>query len=252
MDQIVPTNQEAAAASGGLVNLRDVGGLPLTGGGATRRGVLYRGDASYVGDMAPTTVSIWPPAHVVDLRTEREASKTAFEWPAGTVLHRSPLHEAAVPENIRAEGDIASLYRFILDEVPDRVAAASDVVTRASTGPVLVHCAAGKDRTGIVIAALLLSAGVEPAAVVADYVATAANMAALEQRWRKLGVRHANSAPLPWGWLLAPAEAMASVVERFTDHPGGAAGWLIDHGAGAEALDTFRNRLTAPTGERAA
>lgn len=249
-------NQPSAAELGAgtaldrLVNLRDLGGLPLAGGGVTRAGVLYRGDASYRGDQAPVTVPTWPPAVVVDLRTEREASRIGYDWPEGTILHRSPLHEAAVPENIRATGGLADLYRFILDEASDRVAVAAELVMRAAAGPVLVHCGAGKDRTGIVIAALLLAAGVEPEAVVADYAATAANMAALEQRWLDLGVRDANSTPLPTGWLLAPAAAMTAVVDRFIDHPGGPARWLIDHGAAGDALGTFRLRI-AGSGEEA-
>jgi protein-tyrosine phosphatase len=249
MNHSLAAEQRTGTASDRLVNLRDVGGLPLVGGGATRSGVLYRGDASYVGDRAPTSVSTWPPAVVVDLRTERETSRAAYAWPDGTIVHRSPLHEAAVPENIRADGDLASLYRFILDEVPDRVAAAGELVMRAATGPVLVHCAAGKDRTGVVVAALLLASGVEPEAVIADYVATARNMASLEQRWLDTGVRTADSRPLPHGWLLAPAAVMAAVVDRFTAHPGGAGRWLVDHGASSEALDTFRSRLAAATVE---
>jgi hypothetical protein len=51
-----------------LVNLRDVAGVRLAGGGTVPAGVLYRSDAPYPGDAAPQTVPVWPPATVIDLR----------------------------------------------------------------------------------------------------------------------------------------------------------------------------------------
>jgi len=129
-----------------LVNLRDLGGLPVANGGRTRHGMLYRSDAPHGDDVDPEHVAHWPPATVVDLRMEREAERApyAFEG-AERILH--PLHEAAAPENIRS-AEIGALYRHILDTAADRVAAAAThVVTRP--GPALVHCTAGKDRTGM-------------------------------------------------------------------------------------------------------
>lgn len=237
------TARIASSASDRLVNLRDLGGLPIVGGGVTRHGVLYRGDASYSGDLAPLTVAIWPPKVVIDLRTEREAARMPYTWPERTQVLSNPLHEAAVPENIRTGGGVARLYAHILDEVPERVAGAVDLVTTAPVGPVLLHCAAGKDRTGIVVAALLLAAGVEQEAVIADYAATAVNMAALERRWLDKGVRNEHSRPLPDGWLLAPAASMATVVERLTAHPCGVVGWLVANGASRTALDAWTTRL---------
>lgn len=226
-----------------LVNLRDVGGLPLGGGGVARSGVLYRGDASYDGDVAPVHVAVWPPAAVVDLRTAAEIDRAPHAWPDATAVHHRPLHAAAVPASLRASGDIGDVYDFILATVPDRVAGVVDLVA-AQPGPVLVHCAAGKDRTGIVIAALLLSAGVEPEAVVADYVATASNMPAVVRRLVDRGMGGAGDTSLPSSWADAPQAAVEKVVDRFTSHPGGVDGWLVQHGARPARLDQWRHRLS--------
>lgn len=227
--------------SDALVNLRDVGGLPVRGGGTTRPGVLYRGDAPYPDDTPPSTVDVWPPAAVVDLRSDPELERLRYDWPDGTTFHHHPIHAAAVPENLRAQGDLSDLYRFILEAVPGRVATVTRIVGDASlSGPVFVHCAAGKDRTGIVVAALLLSAGVEPEAVIADYVATGSNMQALQDRWlHKNGREHTVRAD----WLLAPEPAITEVVEMLEGWNGGATGWLLEHGAESEALETWRARI---------
>lgn len=65
-----------------LCNLRDVGGLPLVGGGAVHDGVLYRGDAPMVGDQDPEQRP-WPPGSVIDLRSpeERAILDTSLYWP---------------------------------------------------------------------------------------------------------------------------------------------------------------------------
>ncbi len=225
----------------GLVNLRDLGGLPLEQGGTTRAGVLYRSDAPYPGDEVPRHVSAWPPATVVDLRTAKEVVRGGYQWHGSTRVLHHPLHEAAVPGQVRDGGDLGELYTFILDTVPERVARLVSVVAGAPDGAVLVHCAAGKDRTGIAVAALLLAAGVPPEAVVADYVATQANMEALLRRWSEREVY--DGRPLPQGWLQAPEEAITLVVDRFVGWSGGVAGWLQAHGASPADLARWRRRM---------
>lgn len=237
-DDVLPGSRSAER----LANLRDVGGLPLTDGGVTNSGVLYRSDASYDGDAAPSHLLFWPPATVVDLRTAGEIARVPYAWPEDTAVHHRPLHAAAVPANLRG-GDIGDVYGFILDSAPDRVAGVVDLVA-TQPGPVLVHCAAGKDRTGIVVAALLLTAGVEPRAVIDDYVATSANMPAVVQRLVARGLRGSGDAALPGSWAQAPREAVQKVIERLTSHPEGVEGWLVEHGAAPARLAHWRARLT--------
>ncbi|WP_104107767.1 tyrosine-protein phosphatase [Nocardioides sp. 616] len=224
-----------------LVNLRDLGGLPVIGGGETAHGMLYRSDAPHAGDLDPEHVPAWPPATVVDLRMAKEAGRVPYDLPgAERILH--PLHEAAAPENIR-DAELGDLYRHILDTAADRVAsAAAHVVTRPA--PALVHCTAGKDRTGIVVASLLLSAGVAPEDVIADYVKTEANMDAVTGRI----LRHLDPAKTPVNarWLLTPAEAMREVVDALTTSAhGDTAGWLVAHGTPADALADWVGRFTS-------
>nr|WP_238586408.1 tyrosine-protein phosphatase [Rhodococcus rhodochrous] len=126
-----------------------------------------------------------------------------------------------------------------------RAAVRRSVVARAA-GPVLVHCTAGKDRTGLAVAVLLLAAGVEPQAVVDDYVATDTNMPLLYRRWEAVGLRGGSSSDrdraVPPDLFRAPAEAITPIVERLVAHPGGREAWLIGHGAREDDVRRWRSR----------
>lgn len=223
----------------GLVNLRDLGGLPTRDGTTTRPGVLYRSDAPYPSDADPATVGVWPPAAVLDLRAQVERDAIGHEWTEQSRLYHWPLYDKAAPIDRNAP-HLVDLYRNILDAVPHRVAAVVDVAAQAEA-PLLIHCAAGKDRTGITVAALLLAADVEPDAVIADYLATAQNMTALRNRW-EVHQRNVNVAD---EWLLTPQDAIEFVLDRFMSWQGGPVGWLVDHGARPDAVDVWRAQIRA-------
>jgi hypothetical protein len=130
----------------------------------------------------------------------------------------------------------------MLDMVPHRLAALLSLAAD-SDGPVLVHCAAGKDRTGVAIAVLLLVGGAEPADVIADYTATGPNMTALLERLDALG-RSLPAGIGPGSKLLrAPTEAISLVVQRLTGWPGGPQAWAQAHGASAETVRRWQEHL---------
>ncbi|PXW32723.1 UNVERIFIED_CONTAM: protein tyrosine/serine phosphatase [Williamsia faeni] len=229
-----------------LTNLRDLGGLPLIGGGTTHPGVLYRGDALHPGDVEPDDVRPWPPAVVIDLRTPEESRRVGYAWPTGPIVHNHPLHDAAAPtEDI--PDTLTGVYQKIVNTTPHRIAA-TVALTAAAEGPVFVHCTMGKDRTGLVIAALLLSVGVEPEAVVADYLATEPNMPTLRDKLRSADVARSTPSGRPFNKALLDVteEGIRFVVNILETWPGGPSGWMRDHGADQSDLDRFRLRFTAP------
>ena len=234
-----------------LANLRDLAGLRLASGGTVPSGVLYRSDAPYPGDAVPQTVPVWPPATVIDLRSTGEAS-ARYCWPGGVSVHHVPLmRQAAVvgaadsasrPSRSPLPGSLDVVYRRLLDMIPHRLAALLDLATK-SDGPVLVHCAAGKDRTGVAVAALLLVGGAEPADVVADYTASGPNMTALLERLAAVGGALAEGIDAGSPLLAAPAEAINVVVERLTGWPGGPQAWAEAYGASAGSIKRWQDRM---------
>ncbi|MCP3801608.1 tyrosine-protein phosphatase [Allokutzneria sp. A3M-2-11 16] len=233
-----------------LANARDVGGLPTADGRTTRAGVLYRSDAPHEGDRGPDLPS-WPPALVIDLRATAEHSGAAHPL-AGpdTVVRRIPLLEAVVAElnepstpAAPADKDLAAVYVGMLKASSAEFVEVLRLVAVAD-GPALVHCAAGKDRTGVAVALALSAVGVTREAIVADYVRTQANM-------ERVIARMTGGVLLPEGvdfepirhLFEAPARAMEAVLDRLDAHPDGARGWLDEHGLSPITITRLTTRL---------
>jgi protein-tyrosine phosphatase len=223
-----------------LANFRDVGGLRARSG-LIRPGVLYRSDAPFAGDEAPQAAAVWPPDVVIDLRSPGEANNR-YPWPESTTLHQLPLLAEAAPA--LQTGALDQLYLHILEAAPERLARIATIVARAQ-GPVLVHCSAGKDRTGVAIALLLLTVGVEPEVIEGDYQLTAPNVAGSLDRVKALGYDLPIQSELPPHLLETPPNALAPVLAQISQAPGGAVGWLIAHGASAADVALLSQRLIA-------
>lgn len=236
--------ERAATPLTGLVNLRDLGGLSTHDGRSTRSGVVYRSDAPHAGDEAPD-VSQWPPAAVVDLRDTAELGDQDHPLSAVARVHRVPLLEG-VRDRITDEDAFPGLGNFYEQMVlcaPKKLVEVFRIAVEAD-GPVLIHCAAGKDRTGVAIALLLRAAGVRPDAIVADYVRTDQNMFRVLQRLAVApvtppGVEEESVSEL----LSAPADAIERVLGRLDSHDGGAAGFLLAHGVTAAEIQRWQQRF---------
>jgi protein-tyrosine phosphatase len=248
----------------GAANARDLGGLALRGGGVTAPGVLLRADnpQGLTAQDVDRLVGELGVRAVVDLRTEVEVE---LEGPGPLVRdgrveirHRSLMPEAgartdlavdgALPwqgrefENDRGESPAVQAYLSYLLDRPDSVVGALRDVAYAAGG-VVVHCAAGKDRTGMVCALALETVGVERAAVIADYVATGERIDALLARLRASPTYAADLEGRPVASHLPRAETMRRTLELVDERHGGAAGWLAAHGFEVADADALRRRL---------
>jgi len=150
-------------------NVRDLGLLPTDDGRQTRSGALIRADN--LDRLTPTGIAAVEdlrPAIILDVRARWEAER--FPGPFTDVAcYRN------VPLSVDVPRDAQSLlddYLLIVDSGRGQVAAAVIAVAEASAGPVVVHCHAGKDRTGILVAVLLDLCGVPVEAIAADYALT--------------------------------------------------------------------------------
>lgn len=227
-----------------LANLRDVGGLPTADGRTTRTGVLLRSDAPMDGDAAPAGVA-WPPRLVVDLRSPTEHGGAHPLRAAGIEVISCPVAEDANVERIaEAHADLDALYANLLDRRGDALAEAVRAIARAG-GPVLVHCAVGKDRTGVVVALVLSALGVPDDVVVADYHATEANMPAVMRRHaRDPSVEDALAELIERRPDLATApEASMRRVLALLAQRGGARAFLLARGLDQADLDALERTL---------
>ncbi len=246
--------------------MRDLGGLPTEDGRNTVGARLLRADnlqelsasdiERLVSDFGVTTV--------VDLRssTELESEGPA---PLDAVAGVRHAHHPVLPELGSATDVVAEAlltrsdqdqsrypkdptcghYLGYLEDRPDQVVAALRSIAR-SEGATLVHCAAGKDRTGVVIALALSAAGVRPEAVVADYAATGERIGAILDRLRRSPTYASDINSKPADSHQARPETMTAFLEQLDSRYGGLAKWLADHGFSDVDLRLLRARLRYP------
>jgi protein-tyrosine phosphatase len=248
----------------GAANVRDLGGLEVAGGGRTAAGVMLRADnlQGLTGRDVTRLVDDIGLRVVIDLRTGPEVR---LEGPGPLVRdgrvdvrHRSLHPEVGHRTDAAVEGvlgwrqkpleghdDESPTVRAYLAYLRDRpesiVAALRDVAY--GEGAAVVHCAAGKDRTGVVCAFGLATVGVGHDAIVADYVATGDRLGPLLARLRASptyaedmrGRSDESHRPRP--------ETMRRFLEVLDERHGGAPGWLDAHGFGADDQAALRERL---------
>ncbi|MDQ6857160.1 MAG: tyrosine-protein phosphatase, partial [Candidatus Dormibacteraeota bacterium] len=174
------TNQSDALHVEGLVNLRDLGGLPIRGGGDTTRfGRLLRSDSPHhldesgVRALADAGVST-----VVDLRTASERADRPNLLVS--VEEIQCIHAPIFTDDTEFPGELTTatdVYTWWLRDLGTGIKAAMTAIAEAPSAPVLVHCHAGKDRTGVVVALALLLAGVDAGAIADDYALSGVQLA---------------------------------------------------------------------------
>jgi len=153
---------------------RDLGGTPTADGRVIRAGALLRSDSQH-GLTAATVQAIrdGAVARVVDLRWARECER----FPSPFLGHAIYRHVPMLNDVLDYEPPPDS-YAPMLDRNAARIAQAFAAVADAPPGPVVVHCKAGRDRTGVLVALLLKVAGVADDVIAADYARTAPGVAA--------------------------------------------------------------------------
>ena len=247
----------------GAANVRDVGGLPTVDGRATRSGVLLRADnlqALTPADVAHLTRGLGIRT-VVDLRTTGELHLEGDGPLRATDVqhHHAPLipelegepdqaeANRAVPHRADRAGltpsDMTGYYVGYLQDAPKNLARALRILADPATGPALVHCAAGKDRTGVVVALTLSLAGVVREAVVADYVLSAERIEAVLARLQS----STTYGPSLAGVSADDVRPVAGSMERFLDHVdrayGGPHGLAMTIGVDEETVARLGARL---------
>jgi protein-tyrosine phosphatase len=240
----------------GAVNARDLGGLPTVDGHVTRAGVLFRADN--LQDLTQADIDVLRARGlrtVLDLRTAAEVE----------ILGPGPLHdtpvkhvhldliphgfegrsvlERTIPDEDAPEHAVDHLYFDYVRDAPSEVATALRTIADPGSGAVLVHCAAGKDRTGVLVALALSLVGVRRDAVVADYARTDERIEAIVARLLSspLYSEHAGGRSLdsfrPHAWN------MERFLDRIDRDYGGVHGLAMSIGIDEETVARMSRRL---------
>ena len=230
----------------GCLNFRDVGGYPTADGRQVRWRQVFRSDALH--HLTPDDVQRLRDeiglGTVIDLRSTGELESEG-RGPLGAepmAFHHVPLFDnasrSAAPPMLR----LADLYGLMADfaKVPiGRVLATLAEVD----APAVYHCAAGKDRTGVISAILLSLLGVPDEVIVADYAVTKDNLEAIVDRLMSTRGYQEMLVALPPDTMHAEPETMIAFLAHLRDRYGSAAGYAREAGVGNEAVEKLRARL---------
>ena len=244
---------ERSLAWDGCFNVRDLGGLETASGRRTRHGAVVRAD-----NVRRLSEAGWRSAldygirRVVDLRFAGESpgeedAHSGVEVVSVSLFGRYDPGVARAFEDVLLRADdigsvFAESYISTLEHAPQRVAEAVGAVADADEGDgVLIHCFAGKDRTGIVTALLLGAVGVHDAAIAADYAFSHGNLDGVFAPWIARS-RDDDERETRLRSALSPTETMEAVL-AWLDDAGGAKAYLTAAGVTEEQLERLERRL---------
>lgn len=229
-----------------LLNARDLGGYPTVDGERTRwRSVLRSDDLVQLTSAGVQAITEYGVETVVDLRWPDEVAASPHPIPRDLKhvrYHQISLLSRSVADWAPCqEGSTKEMWKCaVLEHTRVELKEVLQVIASASPGPVLFHCVAGKDRTGIVAALLLALADVVPDAIAYDYAASTEHLrdAYLE--------RYANLEPAEIiEAVRCPEEGVHNMLEYLARF-GGVRGYLEEIGLPSQDIARLRARLRAP------
>jgi protein-tyrosine phosphatase len=225
----------------GVRNLRDLGGYPTHDGRRTRWRTVFRADSPHrLTPAARRALTELGVRTFIDLRRPSEVALAGYAFEADGLTTRAiPLFDDEPPAGRRA---LAEIYRAILAERGERLAAVFRVLRNSL--PAVVHCTAGKDRTGVVVALLLALAGVPDEVIAEDYALTSISQTG--EYWQEARQR-AEQAGVPWeqyqSLLVCPPDLMLATLAFLREQYGDAGSYLRNAGLAPDEIDDLRRAM---------
>lgn len=238
----------------GVHNFRALGPYRVRGG-RLREGMIYRSgalelmsdvDCACLGDELGIRT-------ILDLRHPDEVAHR----PDGHALNERVLPLSIFPETVRQDDIIAELnglygtgptpgrYLHYLDVGGDRLAAAFRLFAKESSYPVLVHCTAGKDRTGVLLGMLMELLGADDDDIANEYGLSDASIDRLIAYLRSTGRALEGTDDEIRARLSTPADRMAGFIQLLRARHGSTEAFLAGRGLRADEIGAIRELLTA-------
>ncbi|MEU5219516.1 tyrosine-protein phosphatase [Streptomyces sp. NPDC020807] len=233
-----------------LHNFRDLGGYRTADGGTVRWETLYRSDSlAKLATSGPEDLDRFRAlgvTTVIDLRYPWEiAAKGRLPesepaaWHNLSIEHR-PYDQAEIDPELDPWRYLADRFAEVAEDGAEELRTALEVVA-AADGPLVFHCASGKDRTGLLAAVVLALLGVPDEEILADFALTELATERLIADWK---ASHPGR-ELRWpGYGRAPAEIMRLFLADLRDRYGSVYGYVTGHvGLDPAVVEALRSRL---------
>lgn len=233
----------------GIVNFRDIGGLQTRDGGVVRTGRIFRSDALHT--LTAVDIDRLAGLHIatlIDLRTLDEIARSGPSplTRGGTRVVHAPVMDVDASPRMLEDKPLAEMYADFLLVGKGAFRTIFEAIDEQDELPAVIHCAAGKDRTGVTIALLLRVLGVPDETIVADYAITDRNMARMIEGWKRSNPRPAaeeEATRIPEQLIRATPGTMEAFLVALDATHGSAEGYLRSVGVTNDQLDRLRGNL---------
>ena len=229
-------------------NTRDLGGLPTRDGKETRWQAVIRSDIlNRLTDEGRQALHEYGVKTVIDLRSPQEVAGEPSVFVKGHGSHLDYLHlpiekyyphVSALIRQAKTRGEV---YCIILDHYPDAVVEIMRAMVHAQPGGIVIHCHAGKDRTGIVSGLLLSLVGVPAEVISADYAESQERLWPLYEK--SLAEATDKEEGDLWTEPTATEEMMDMMLEHIQTRYGGTERYLLASGLLPEEIDQLKDRV---------
>jgi len=232
----------------GCLNFRDLGGYLTDDGRRVRWRRVFRSDALHTLSAADVSRLRRELAieDVIDLRSSVERQMDGYGRLADEAFrfHHLPLYDG----DTRRRDTVGELYSlgeryFLLADIAREPIARILTLVATGTSATVYHCAAGKDRTGIVTAVILGVLGVRDELIVADYAATQENLDDIVKRLLAADGYRTMLEALPPDTLHAEPETMVEFLARLREQHGSVRGYARTAGIGDDVFARLESRL---------
>jgi protein tyrosine/serine phosphatase len=228
--------------------VRDLGGLPVVGGGRTRAGAIVRADVlGRLTEKGKRQLLDYGVGTIIDLRAPQEIAEVppaVFAGDGRAPVYRNPRAQQQLPfvkSQMQGATTRAELYRLGIDHYPLNQVRLVRAVANAGPGGIVIHCHSGKDRTGIAAAILLSLAGVEKEAIADDYAITQARLWPFYEQ--QLAEGKIDEESDPWAVPVTEPKTMLDLLDHLQSRWGGAEAYLLRAGQTRKEIESVRTRL---------
>lgn len=231
----------------GAYNVRDVGGYPTQDGGTTNWKTFLRADGlNALTEDAQDTLIDYGVRTIIDLRSETElADEPNVFAESDRVKYVNipllPANNRPTPDEMPR--DLLTIYKLILDDCQQRVLDVMSTLAESDTFPALVHCTAGKDRTGVITALMLDLAGVNDKTIAEDYALTGVylqpKLDMIREKAKESGRDMTAFEPL----LLSEPDAMKATLQYLDENYGGAEKYLRTIGLSEDQIALLKTKM---------
>jgi protein-tyrosine phosphatase len=247
----VPAPDQRHLALEGSYNIRDIGGYATLDGHTTRWRTLLRADSLH--NLSPASQRAlleYPVKTIIDLRRTKELHKQPSLFAQSQEVRYINISLLEDEQKVIQSRSLYEIYRLMLESYQEQILSVLSFMTQEDVFPCLVHCAIGKDRTGLIIA-LLLSIGNVPASTIAsDYALSEQYLHPLFQSLR-LKAQQDGKDIQRFEWVTrSREETMLETLAYLDEHYGSVRGYLESIGITKEQMETLRTILCFNLNER--